>query len=78
MTSVTQERGKKGEIGGERKAKMATDGLMTAGKMAEALGAPAAKVKKAIADLKIKPAEKKGACCYYDAQAVAKVKKAIG
>ncbi len=52
--------------------------LVTAGKMAEQLGAPAAKVKKAIADLGIAPTEKKGACCYYDAQAVAKVKKALG
>ena len=57
---------------------MATEqGLVTAGKMAEALGAPAAKVKKAITDLGIQPAAKKGACCYYDSKAVAKVKKAL-
>ncbi len=51
--------------------------LLTAGKIAEALKAPPAKVKKAIADLKLKPAAKKGPCCYYAAGDVAKIKKVL-
>ncbi|BDG03136.1 hypothetical protein [Anaeromyxobacter oryzae] len=52
--------------------------LLTASKIAAELSVPGAKVKKAIADLKLKPAEKKGACSYYDRAAVAKIKKALG
>ena len=39
--------------------------LLTAGAMAKALGASDTKVKKAIKDLEITPAEKKGCCNYY-------------
>lgn len=51
--------------------------LLTAGKIAEQLKVPAPKVKKAIADLKLKPAAKKGACSYYGADAIPKIKKAL-
>jgi len=51
--------------------------LLTAGAIAAALGAPGAKVKKAIKDLGIKPTAKKGACSYYGPDALAKVKKAV-
>lgn len=58
---------------------MPTDNdLLTAGKIAAALKAPPAKVKKAIADLKLKPAAKKGACTYYAAADLAKIKKTLG
>lgn len=56
----------------------AKEELLTMGKMAAELGVPPAKVKKAIADLKIAPAAKKGACSYYARDAVPRVKKALG
>ena len=51
--------------------------LLTAGAIAQALGAPDAKVKKAIKDLAIKPKAKKGVCSYYGPDAVDKVRKAV-
>ena len=54
----------------------ATD-LMTAGNIAKTLGVADAKVKKAIQELKIKPAAKKGVCNYYGRDVVAKVKVAL-
>ena len=51
--------------------------LLTAGAIAKAIGAPDAKVKKAIKDLAIKPKAKKGVCSYYGADALAKVRKAV-
>ena len=51
--------------------------LLTPGKIAEALGASAAKVKKAIETLGLEPTAKKGACCYYDDAAVKKIKGAL-
>ena len=51
--------------------------LLTAGKIAKALGVPDAKVKKAIQTLGIKPQAKKGVCSYYGKDAVAKVKGAL-
>lgn len=57
---------------------MATDtDLLTAAKIAAELKASPAAVKKAIAALKLKPAAKKGVCCYYAKSDVAKIKKAI-
>lgn len=47
--------------------------LLTTGKIAEATGASPAKIKKAIADLGLAPAAKKGCCMYYDAAAVQKI-----
>jgi UDP-N-acetylmuramyl pentapeptide synthase len=54
------------------------DNLLTAGAIAKTLGAPDTKVKKAIKDLGLQPKAKKGVCAYYGADAVAKVKKALG
>lgn len=56
----------------------ATTELLTAGKIAEALGVPGGKVKKAIAELGLEPVAKKGACSYYGKDALAKIKKAVG
>jgi len=50
--------------------------LMTAGKIAQELASPGPQVKKAIADLKIKPVAKKGACSYYSKDVLAKIKAA--
>jgi hypothetical protein len=50
--------------------------LLTAGKIAQELAIPGPKVKKAIADLKIKPAAKKGVCSYYSKDVLAKIKAA--
>ena len=54
------------------------DELLTAGAIAKTLGASDAKVKGAIKTLGIQPKAKKGACAYYGADAVTKVKKALG
>jgi hypothetical protein len=58
------------------KAAMGED-LLTAGAIAKAIGAPDAKVKKAIKELGLKPKAKKGVCSYYGPDAVAKVRKAV-
>jgi hypothetical protein len=50
--------------------------LMTAGKIAEELALSGTLVKKAIADLKIKPVAKKGVCSYYSRDVLAKIKAA--
>ena len=54
---------------------MAAD-LYTAGKLAEELAIPPAKVKKLIDELKIKPDAEKGACKYYGADALKKLRAA--
>ncbi len=51
--------------------------LLTAGAIAKELALPGAKVKKAITDLKIKPAAKKGVCCYYSKDVMPKIKSAV-
>ncbi len=55
-----------------------TADLLTAAKIAAALKVSDGKVKKAIAELKLKPAAKKGVCSYYAKGEVAKIKKALG
>jgi hypothetical protein len=57
---------------------MAADELMTAGKIAAALKVSDSKVKKALTELKIKPAAKKGPCNYYSADVVARVRAQLG
>lgn len=52
--------------------------LLTVGKIAAGLKAPPAKVKKAIADLKLEPVAKRGACTYYATADIAKIKKVLG
>lgn len=56
---------------------MAEKDLLTAGKIANELGVSAAKVKKAIQDLGLKPDARKGACSYYSKAAVTKIKKQL-
>jgi hypothetical protein len=56
---------------------METTELLTAGKIAAELKVPGAKVKKAIAALKLKPALKKGVCSYFAKSDLAKIKKAL-
>jgi hypothetical protein len=55
---------------------LSTD-LLTAGAIAKQLSLSDAKVKKAIAELKIKPEAKKGVCNYYSKDALLKVKALI-
>lgn len=51
--------------------------LLTAAKIAAALKVSDARVKKAIAALKLKPAARKGVCSYYAKADVARIKKAL-
>ena len=51
--------------------------LLTASKIAQALSVSDGKVKKAIAELGLKPAAKKGACSYYEKSAVPRIKQAL-
>ncbi len=57
---------------------MADTTLLTSGKIAQALGASPAAVKKAIAELKLKPTAVKGPCSYYDEAALKKIKAKVG
>ena len=52
----------------------AKDGLMTAAAIAKDLGVSDTKVKKAIKDLALEPAAKKGVCCYYGRDALDQIK----
>ncbi len=56
---------------------MADTSLLTAGKIAEAVKASPAAVKKVIAELKLKPDSVKGPCLYYGAEALKKIKAKI-
>jgi len=56
---------------------MADTNLLTAGKIAEAVGASPAAVKKAIQELKLKPTAVKGPCSYYDLEALKKIKAKV-
>lgn len=51
--------------------------MLTAGKVAQALGVGPGQVKKAIESLKLKPSVVKAGCSYYDADAVKKIKAAL-
>ncbi len=53
------------------------DTMLTAAKIAQSLGASPARVKQAIAELRLKPSAVKGACSYYDAAAVKKIRAAV-
>ena len=57
---------------------MADTTLLTAGKIAQAVGVSPAAVKKAIGELKLKPTQVKGPCSYYDEAALKKIKAKIG
>ncbi len=52
--------------------------LLTAGKVAQALGRKPAEVKKAITELKIEPDVVKGGCSYYGPATVKKIRAKIG
>ena len=54
-----------------------TNTLFTAGIMAKDLGVTDAKVKKAIKELSIEPAAKKGCCAYYTSEDLEKIKAAL-
>jgi hypothetical protein len=56
---------------------MDTTELLTAGKIALELKVSDAKVKKAIAALKLKPVTKKGVCSYFAKSDLPKIKKAL-
>ncbi len=56
---------------------MANQQLLTAGAIAKELNVAGPKVKKAIQALGLKPEAKKGACCYYGRDALAKIKGAL-
>jgi len=51
--------------------------LFTAGNIAKELGVSDAKVKKAITELGLTPAAKKGVCNYYAKADIAKIKKIL-
>lgn len=55
-----------------------TQTLLTAGAMAKALGVTDTKIKKAIKDLKLEAAAKKGCCFYFTAEDLKKIKAALG
>ncbi len=56
---------------------MSTPDLLTASKIAAELKVSDAKVKKAIAELRLAPAARKGVCSYYERSAVPRIKKAL-
>ncbi len=53
------------------------ENLLTSGGIAKELGVSDAKVKKAINELSIQPKAKKGVCCYYSRDELAKIKGAL-
>ncbi len=60
----------------ESKEALMAEQLYSTGKLAEALGMPAGKVKKLIEELKIKEDQAKGVCKYYGEAALKKLKAA--
>lgn len=54
------------------------DENLSPGNIAKALGVSDAKVKKAIKDLALEPAAKRGVCSFYAPDQVAKIKAAVG
>jgi len=50
---------------------------ISAGNIAKELGISDSKVKKAIAELGLQPAKKRGACCLYDREAIERIKSLI-
>jgi hypothetical protein len=57
---------------------MADQDLISAGNIAKELGVSDAKVKKAIKELALEPAAKRGVCSFYARDAVAKIKASLG
>ena len=67
----------KAPCGCAKTKKAETKANLTAASIAKELGVSDGKVKKAIEELGIEPAEKKGACSYYPHSAVSKIKAAL-
>ena len=55
-----------------------SEDLISAGNIAKELGVSDAKVKKAIKELALEPAAKRGVCSFYDRTAIAQIKAALG
>lgn len=55
-----------------------SEDLISAGNIAKELGVSDAKVKKAIKELALEPAAKRGVCCFYSRDSVAKIKASLG
>lgn len=55
-----------------------SEDLISAGNIAKELGVSDAKVKKAIKELALEPAAKRGVCSFYSRDAIAKVKASLG
>jgi hypothetical protein len=51
--------------------------MLTAGKIAEQVGFPAGKVKKAMQELNIEPSLVKGGCNYYSTDCIEQLKKVL-
>ncbi|MEO5345361.1 MAG: hypothetical protein H7834_03155 [Magnetococcus sp. YQC-9] len=56
----------------------AKENVLSATNIAKELGVSDAKVKKAIKDLGIEPAAKRGVCCFYARDEIGKIKEKIG
>ena len=54
------------------------DENLSPGNIAKELGVSDAKVKKAIKELGLEPAAKRGVCCFYSRDAIAKIKESVG
>lgn len=54
------------------------DENLSPGNIAKALGVSDAKVKKAIKELALEPAAKRGVCSFYSAGQVARIKELVG
>ncbi|MBF0341244.1 MAG: hypothetical protein HQL95_09840 [Magnetococcales bacterium] len=52
--------------------------VSTATNIAKELGVSDARVKKAIKELGLEPAAKKGVCCYYAREEIGKIKEKLG
>ncbi|HLO79164.1 MAG TPA: hypothetical protein VK196_22120 [Magnetospirillum sp.] len=57
---------------------MADQDLISAGNIAKELGVSDAKVKKAIKELALEPAAKRGVCSFYSRDAITKIKASLG
>ena len=55
-----------------------SDENLSPGNIAKELGVSDAKVKKAIKELSLEPAAKRGVCCFYSRDSIAKIKAAVG
>jgi len=61
----------------EKEAEIDLDALLTASKMAKELGVSDAKVKKAVKELGIEPAAKKGPCNYYSRDSMQRIRTTL-